>query len=60
MTSSSLMLPLLAALIILLILLIILGLGVYYYFNRDKVNGWILGDRPENYYHIFNIKQKTS
>ncbi len=60
MTSSPVMLSLLAALIMLLILLIMLGLGVYYYFNRDKVNAWILGDRPENYYDILNIKQSTS
>lgn len=58
--TGSLMLPLLAALIMILILLIILGLGVYYYFNRDKVRGWVLGDRPENYYHIFGIKQPTA
>lgn len=44
---------LLAMLIAILFFVIMLGLGVYYIFNQDKIHGWILGDKAENYKHYF-------
>ncbi len=50
------LLGLLAILIMLLVLLIMLGLGVYYIFNQDKINSWLLGDSADNYKGIFKLK----
>jgi len=53
----SITLPLLAILIMLLVLLIILGLGVYYLFNKDKIEKWVLGDDLSAYKTILQIKR---
>ena len=44
----------LSVLILILIILTLLGLTVYYFFNKEKVNDKILGDSSHAYKQFFN------